>query len=356
MKSLTERWVNIWNSIRQSKAQMPTRVAIPTDHIDEGERLRKAFKPNENYFEVRVNEMYLAYSREWFNKFDPMVFVVSEFVYGKDVETVPFVVGPIMMEKYGIKIPKEGMIFSDTKVAGLHPYKGGQLALSVILYRVQRENYGRKLLQMVESAANVFDFGTSLTAYVKVAGVVLDGVQALLELDGTVPIIGFRKEVSPAVEVFEPSYYALIHMPEAQLNINGLWVREHKLVYGRSLADAKPFRDADYVLYSINQTSERSDITTLPFYPLWERVTEEAQVAKANNWDSAKTNMASLCQTMSLSPDLTSRHAEKLADEYIIKMKALHERAQMLAGLGEPEAKPSELDGIRAKSLSILRL
>lgn len=257
MKTLAERCKNLWKSTRKTPARIPSRAAIDHDHVDEGGKLGIAFQPNEHYFQVRVNELYLTYSRQWFRTYDPMVLVVSEFIYHKKEEAVPFVVGPMMMQKIGQKMPA-GMVFSDTRVAGLHPYRGGRLALTVVLYRVLGKDYLRKLLRIVESAANVLDFSTAVSTYVKVADVVLDGVEALLELGDTDPLIGLRKEFDPdAGEVLEPGYFALIDMDESELNTDELWVRDSRLVYGKSLADAKPFRDADYVLYSIAQTLER---------------------------------------------------------------------------------------------------
>lgn len=355
MKSLVERCGDIWESIRESPAQIPTRVVIPVEHIDKGEKVREAFQRNDHYFQIRINEMYLTASREWFSKYDPMVFVVSEFIYGKKMEAVPFVVGPMMMEQFGQKIP-EGMIFSDTRVAGLHPYVGGRLILSVMLCRVQRKNYARTLLQLIENASRVLDFSTALSNYVKVSSVVLDGVEALLGLGDIDPLIGLRKEFDPAAdEVLKPGYFALIDIPESKLNIQKLWVRERQLVYGKSLKDAKPFRDADYVLYSIAQTPERQDETTLSFYPLWEQVKEEATKPYEENWRNAKTLMSSLCQTMWLSPDLTESQASLLADEYTQKMVVWHERAVRQASLGQEEKSlPSELDKIRSKALAIL--
>jgi hypothetical protein len=37
---------------------------------------------NEHYFQVRINEMFLAAGRKWFVDYHPMVFVVSQFNYG----------------------------------------------------------------------------------------------------------------------------------------------------------------------------------------------------------------------------------------------------------------------------------
>lgn len=352
MVTISERWGNFWERIRESPARIPGRVVIPRDHVDEGEKLGIAFQPNEHYFEVNVNELYLTYSREWFSTYDPMVLVVSEFTYDQEVEAVPYIVGPTILEKkVGQKMP-QGMICSDTRVAGLHPFRGGRVALTLVLYRIRRESYARKLLKIVESAASAFDFSTAVASYLKMADVVLDGVEALIGSEDVKPLIGISKQFRP--EDLQPDYFALIDMPEEELNAYEMWVRDRRLAYGKSLSDAKPFRDAEYVLYSITQSPKRTDVSTLPFYPQWERVVEEASKPTPANWESAKANMLSLYQTMMLSPDLTRKHSQELTQEYIAEMKEIYKRAVEVAELGPKEL--TELDKIRKQSLDILKM
>jgi hypothetical protein len=357
MTSLAERCKGIWDNIRQSEAQMPSRVAIPDNHVDDGDKVQTALQPDEHYFLVRINEMYLTYSRKWFSEFDPMVFVVSEFTYDNKVVAVPFVVGPMMMKKYGPEIPT-GMVFSDTRVAGLHPYRGGRLNLTVVLYRMKRDDYAKKLMQVVEGAANALDFSTALGTYVKVASVVLDGVEALLGLEGTVPLIGLYKEFDPdAGDMLKPSYFALIDMPDHSIKPEDLWVRNNQLHYGKNHNELRQFRNADYVLYSIGGTQERSDLRPLPFYSDWELVAKEATTPKESNWENAKANMAILYQKMCLSPDLTGNQAQSLADEYVSRMQMLHKNAMKISNLGgEKETEPSDLDSVRDKAISILKM
>ena len=357
MKSLVERCGDIWGSISESPAQIPTRVVIPVEHIDKGEKLTEAFQRNEHYFQIRINEMYLTYSRKWFSIYDPMVFVVSEFDYDENTEVVPFVVGPMMMEEFGQKIP-EGMVFSNTRVAGLHPYIGGRLILSVMLCRVQRKNYAQKLLQLIENASRVLDFSTALSNYVKVSSIVLDGIEALLGLGDIESLVGLRKEFDPdAGDVLKPGYFALINS-ESELNPDKLWVRQDQLVYGKNLIDAKPFRDADYVLYSIVQTTERSDVAKLPFYPLWKRVLQDVTDKKLTEekWQSAKVNMASLFQMMRLSPDLVKQQVYKLTQEYRLEMRRCYDETVGIQNLGDKEEEFTELDKIRKESLDILNM
>lgn len=332
MPTLAERSRALWNSLKAAPTVQPSRITIPADHLDSAADASSSFQPNAHYFQVRVNEMYLTYSREWFSTYDPMVFVVSEFTYDKHSEAVPFVVGPALMEKFGQKTP-EGMIFANTRVAGLHPYRGGRLSLSVMLCRVKRTDYLRRLLQVVENAADALDFSTALSSYVKIAGAVVDGVESLFALGDTDALIGLRTEFDPdAGDTLRPTFYALINAPNVAAD--KLWVRDNKLYQGESLATARPYRAADYVLYSVIQSAERSDETTLPFYPVWERLLGLAAQPDDNSWARAKADLVSLRQTMLLSPDLTPAQADALFDHYLQRVKDEHDKAKEIADLG----------------------
>jgi hypothetical protein len=359
MASILERTRDFVRQAQSSPTQLPSRIVVPVDHVLDGEATPDPFRPNEHYFQVRVNEMFLASSRQWFARFDPMVFVVSEFIYDKKVQAVPFVVGPTMLEKYGQKLPT-GMILADTRVAGPHPYKGGRVTVAVVLSQVETVNYARNLLQIVESTAGL-SFATGLGTYLLVADVVLDGLEALFGLETITPVMGFRKEFDPdGGETFSPSWFALIDLPEDQVDPDQLWVRDGRLLAGASAEDLRPFRQADFVLYSIGQDRETSELEILPFYPLWERVAEAAMKSSKNaddpNWESARSDMQSLYQTLMLSPDLTTRQGQELTDSYIARAQALREHGMKIAEMGpaEPAAEEENLERIRARVGSIL--
>jgi hypothetical protein len=328
----------LWEQIQKSSTKTPTRIKIPNTRSDH-HQTTQPFQPNQQYFQIRINELYLSTSRKWFSEYDPLVFAATEFIYDKKAETVPFVVGPSLIEKNGQKAPTGGStIFSNTRVAGLHPYRGGRLTLSIVLYRVKRKDYAQGLLKLIESVSSAIDFSTALRSYSKVAGVLLTGIETLFGLGDTEPVIAIRKEFDPnAGDNLEPSYFVLIDKPESELKTEQLWVRDNQLVYGANLAEAKPFREADFVLYSIVQTSDRNDITTLPFYPLFERAKEAALQGDDKSWERAKANLLSLHQTLALSPDLTPTQAKQLFANFLEETRDAYRTALELGSLGTDE-------------------
>ncbi len=345
----------LWQKARSADARPPVQFAIDRDHVDIGDALGEPFLPDQHYFQVKLNELFSKSARDWWQTHDPMVIVVSEFIYDHELKTLPYVVGPSMLKAQGIATPAS-MLFHDTRVAGLHPYKGGRINLAVVLYRLERSNMATNVLQVAEQAAGALDFSTTLTTYLKVAEKVLDKVDRLLGLDALSPTMGVRYELDPdANEDMRPGFFVLIDIQEDQLDRDRLWVREKRLVEGASLATAEPFRRADYVLWSLVQSSARTDLVTFPFHKVWERVQAEASVPIPAQFEITKTDFASLYQTMLTSPDLTRKHARAKKDEWQTEMKRINDEAGADANLG-PAGEDDEADDLRAELLAILAL
>ena len=303
---------------------MPSRIPILNDHIIKKSQAisPKPFKPEVDYFEVVVNELFLAYQSRLWVQLDPTVIVNTQFGYGdkKDL-SVPFLVGPSAMNMPAGQIPKGGkMVFKNTTVAGLYPYKGGKLQLSLILCQLGTQSYAKKIMKLVESIASAIDYSTQLSAYLKVAGVVVDGIEELAGITGGLnPIAGYASPFN------EPGYFALINTPQGQLDANELWVVDDELRKGKDQDSSKPFRESDYILYSINGTTTRDDIRFLPFYASFDKIIDDASKTDKASWDRAKTDMSTLYLTMYKSPDLTQQQALQQYSDWTAEMTRIHE-------------------------------
>ena len=359
MPSLVNRAKDLWNRFEQSPTEEPGWVPIPKERVDEGDSLGTTLQANDQYFEIRINEVYLSYKRKWFTTYDPMVLIVSEFSYAGQPTIVPFVIGPTMVENMVEKSGNngeapQGMVFANTRVAGPHPYRGGDVALTVILYRSERQNYARQLLGLVENSAIVLDLVVPVGTYAKMAGLVLNGVETLTGTDGPVdPLMGRRDAFGPV----KAGYFVLTSAPISKPE--HLWVREKRLVQGPTLEEADSFEDDDYVLFSIG-TTHRDDVSALPFFPTWQNVLQEAVTSsKKDIWENTKANMAALLGMIYTSPDLTETHKVQLEEEWTERMATLHRRAVRLSNLGgerQPAVNSSGQDRIRAKAVSVLNM
>jgi hypothetical protein len=351
MAPIRDWWDNFWDKAKHSPTILPTRHSIPSEHVDK--QIGGAFKRDQHYFSITVNRTFLKYDQQFWATFAPMALAVSEFQYdGKDT-VVPFVVGPSLLEKDRIELPKKGFMFLDTMVAGPHPYKGGGLKLTLILYRVKRTDLVRKLLKVIENVASALDLSQTLAAYLKLANVLVNTVEDVLGLDSdNQPIVGLRQEF--AAGDFKPGYYTLID--DDKIDPSKLWVRDNDLLYGEAPNPSK-FADSNFVLYSIRQTIERDDYEALsPIGEMWKQVRREATLTKDGAWENAKAAMSTLYQAMVLSPDLTEDHANRLDDDFVARMRRMHERALENVSHGEASEEIDPFDKVRRKALDILKL
>lgn len=249
-----------------------------------------------------------------------------------------------MLEQFGQQVPR-GMIFQNTPASGLHPYQGGSLTLVIILNRLQRQNNADKLLNVVESISGAIDLSTAFSVYLKVAKTVVDGVETLLGLQETISVLGYRITINPDIgQVLEPSYFALIDADAQQINRNNFWIRDSGLCYGDQLATAQPYRDNDFILFSIAQGKERNDDRTLPFYPLWETTQDLASRPGDYFWEEAKAQFNTLKRELLDSPDLTQPDSKRLRNTYFEELKKRRQDTIM-----EGQLAPTQLSDTEAE-------
>jgi hypothetical protein len=356
-------WKTIDSRILNSPRASPSVITIPRDHIDRNRdgSLNGAFRKDHHYFHVMVNEMYLSQARKWFNTIDPVVYVVAEFTYQGKRQIAPYLVGPGLLKERGVPDRvAHGTMLRNTSVAGPYPYRGGGLTLSVVLCEAQNQNVIKPLLKILESTAGALGFSLALGPYVKVASILMDGFEALMNSGGATPLAGLRDSYGPNFGTpFRPAYFALIDEPAVDLKT--LWVRENQLVRGTSLEAAEPYRGADFVLYSIGtpDNNTRDDVEELPFNELWNRVKQEAaSPVKDPNFKNAVQLMVTLYQSIVLSPDLTEGHADNLAEEYNTRMRKIHADAEgmwgHLEGGEEGDETKQRMDRARKMALSLV--
>ncbi len=328
---LIERCSRLWDALRRMPARntrRSSRVLIAPEHIDGGSAAGGRFRPDEHYFQVQMSELYLTFERQWFANYDPLLLVISEFLYDTRPVALPAVVGPALLSQQ-MRKSAEGLLFFDQRMAGWHPYCGGPLTIAVALCRVPREPYTRSLLRMIERAASRLDFATAFRAYLQVADVVLEGLESLVHVGAIAPLLGFRNVLDPAMgHSCTPGYWALIDRPASHLERHLLRVHDNQLMEGATPEAAVPFRRADYLLYRLAQTNQRGDIAALPFYPLYEQVRREAAAADAASWRRARVHMFTLFGSMVQSPDLTPAQVTVLQTKTSVEMQRLHRKAQ----------------------------
>lgn len=335
---------SIWDNLKAGEAKTRAHFAIGRDHVDNGDQLGPPFEAGQHYFQIIINEMFLANQREWFVNYDPMAFIASSYTYGEQLETLPLVVGPAMLDQFKQKVPL-GMTFHNTPVSGLHPWQGGSLTVTIILNRLQRQNNADKLLGVVESISGAVNPSDSFAVYLRLAKTVVDGVETLLGLEQTVPVLGYHTTINPDIgQILEPTYFALIDADARQIDPSKFWVRNSCLYYVDEQGKIEPYRSHDFILFSIAQGGKRTDERTLSFYPQWKTTQDLAARPGTHFWDEAKAQFNTLKRDLLNSPDLTQPDSKRLREQYLTLLKQRHQETIEEGKLAPQQLSDSEAE------------
>jgi hypothetical protein len=310
---------------RAKVLRIPPQQCFPPDVA--GRWLQK----DTDYFSIRVNEICLAEGRRLWQEYEPMVLVITDFIYGSKRTVVPFVVGPGLLKKTQSELPR-GMVYNDILVAGPHPFRGGNIAISVILYKVKRENYAEGLLQVIEGISSAVGTPADIAMLTKVGGAVLEGLGVLLNMRDTVPLIGHRMDVDTTMG-FSSGFY-LLSSDAPDLSLSSLNVQNGRLTNLLSETGSPSVRPVDYVLYSVNSSPRRADETTLSFHPLYKEARAAVLTGK-EGWTRAKSILLTLYQHMLNSDDLVPAETEELFEKFRTELLAIRARREEVAVLSK---------------------
>lgn len=348
---------SLWKKIKESPSFKPTQFPIPISNVDDPKGLGVLIENDKHYFLVRMNEMFLTYKRRWVRDFEPVVFCSVDFNYSGEKVTQPFLLSPNSLQSPFKKFP-EGMLFKDIKMAGIHPFKGGTFGLTLVLGKMEMNNYLMKFLKFLESTTTAFPggFSTVIGSYIKLTKMVLDGIEELFDNHDIEPIIGHRREfITDAQDDFQTGYFVLMNADSGDYNPGNFYIKDRSLHYGDSLATAKPFVSDDFVLYSIGAPDKRSDTDTLPFHTQFKDL--QHQISKITGAITVKDRellsnlLFALNDAVLLSPDLTMEQKISLRTQYRQEILDMIDNRQALSGVkSSPVMERNELEKLRFES------
>ena len=327
----------IYNKLKSSPIPEPNlaRIKIPANG--------QGFIPDDSYFNVTVHEIFLKDGRQWWSVFAPSIYVNTDFIYGRERLAVPCVFNPETFSAKGKQKVPHGFLINDINVVGPHPYRGDRIALTLILYAVKTENYARRTLKFAEDISSAIGVPANMKMVEQVGASVLDALETLIGMNDCVPRVGHRIEVS-RVHGLEPTYFALIGGD--RIDTGRLAVRDQRLVK----LDDTPFRDEDFVLYSLSASNRRDEVGTLPFYENVAAMDAASLSGDADGWQRAKATLLTIYQQMLTSPDLVKRQAEEIFTDLLERMKRNRGTGDSVRLLGEGSSTFAETYSERANS------
>jgi hypothetical protein len=333
-----QQFDNLFQLLKGGKIPIPTIAAFASERCLPRGAVGEEIVRDQDYFSIEINELFLAEGRRWWANYDPAVLIVCEFVYGGDKMLVPMVVGPSMMENQFGKLPL-GVVLQDTRVVGPYPFRGDRIKISVVLYRVRHDSAARELLRLVEQISTAIGVPADAGILMKMGQTILGGVESLMGLGDTEPVVGHRIELDGNRLQGLRSSATVLSSGDPQ-EIGGLWIDGGRLRTGEIGASKVPYDAADYVLYTLQRHTSRGEEATLPFYELYEQALKSAVLAddSGESWKQAKANLLSLYQQMVISPDITATEADQLFAKYTESLKAKRAIAENVRKMGAAKA------------------
>jgi hypothetical protein len=319
-----------WERMRAGSKPVAETIQIPAERCLPEGVAGYLIHEEKMYFTVRMNEMHLAANRQWFANYDPLVVIVTEFDYGAKRIAVPAIIGPdLIPDLKNAGAPIHGAVLEDIVATGPHPYRGGDVVISVRLYQIQTGNLARSLLKTISSLSKICVSVHELEASIAIAGAVLTGVEGLLGLGTTVCLAAYRGSLAPIVsKPFRAQFCALVS-PPAPRDISRVSVIDGRLCVD-ALPKPEPYRVSDYVLISVDGIRERPDIAKLQFS---DRRVEalKALTEGKDGIERAKGILTTAYADMLASPDMIAPQSDILFGKWCEELKSKKEKLRHLA-------------------------
>jgi hypothetical protein len=290
---------------------------LPDDHVV-GSSTGQAIEPDQAYFLVRLNEMYLGRSRTLWRKFYPLVHGFS--TYGTSEEHA--VAGPGQLRELG-ESNLDRVLSLNTRLAGPIAFKGGDVSILVGLYSVPGDDAARALIATVGAIANLPGIGGQPVA--QVVSVVKSGVDSLLGLQKTRLRLGVG-DTFYRDNPLRSGFHVGIGAPEKEVDLNQLWLRDGRLVIGADPIVARPYEDHDYMVLQVEHRDHRKDWTRLPgmveFDKQFADVVADGKAAHAEKLSRLAALWPTFTEALRGSSSLTARDASRIADNVSKDLRA----------------------------------
>jgi hypothetical protein len=297
----------------------------------------QVIKRDEMYFSVRVNQMELVMNRWFDTTYDPLVVVVTEFVYGGVRVAIPSVIGPSLIQAaIPSGAPRYGTVLSDTRVTGPHPYRGGDVDISISFYRIKRSSLSDAILGIVESLSRAAGAG-QLVAMAQTGKPLLEGIKALAGVRDTEYLAGQRTSVAMSGVLPLKTQFLAVLMPsgDATEPPPALAVQDRRLFTRGDNSGLSPYRLTDFVLCSIEGTRQREDESLFPFHSL-KRQAIAALSKGEDGFKLAKADLIIAYQQMQESADLTRTEVKELFEAWVEEFQEAKREACNLVNMGSP--------------------
>jgi hypothetical protein len=137
-----------------------------------------------------------------------------------------------------------------------------------VLGQYKSRDYLKETLGLIESMSEAYlgTLGGTVGNLAKIGNSLASALQNITKSNDIEPIIAQVNNLNPLAEPIVPGFYVLINCDETKLVRSNFFVKDYRLYCQDEGGKKVPYRDNDYVLYSILATDRRENLESLPFY------------------------------------------------------------------------------------------
>lgn len=317
---------------------------IPANQIT-GQRQPAPFEAEQDYVIVRLGSMFLRDSRVLWLKFAPLAHATVSAAGRTAKRTESAVVGPAQFGDLATA-PANRSVVLNQRLSGPTVWRGGDLAIDAGLFAVSRDEAAVALLTTVGQLAGLGVPGATQT--VEVANIVKSGVESILGLQGTRPILGVREalkdhRVAGEGEAAGPCLLAGIAAPANEVDFKQLWVKDGRLHIGPSADQLRVYEARDHLLIAVERGAPREDWrglpSLLPHEDAFKAALSDSPGASGTVQERANAAFRAFDADLIAEEELTEPDKDRIRGQVIADLQARIRRLVDPLGLGQPETR-----------------
>jgi hypothetical protein len=235
-------------------------VAVPSDHVQDGQTDTDALVEGRDYFRLWLAEMYLKRDRDWFKTWHPAVHSLVHFQFGFQEVDVANIAGELGLKDVDAA-HLERSISLNHPMTSLMPFNGGVVEVTAALLAMQGQDFVKRFIKVMGDFAGLVAV-PQLSAVLSVAAPVASGIEELLGASNGEMHLALHQTYTHkggGANELRPAYFLAILATEAQVNPKTLWVVGDRLRQGRTMEESEPFGGYPYMLFRVQKETVRDD-------------------------------------------------------------------------------------------------
>jgi hypothetical protein len=324
---------------------------ISTGHVI-GSKAPDSFKANNDYVIVRLGSMFLKDSRVLWLKLSPLAHATVDMSSRTVPRSDTAVVGPAQFGDLAAA-PGDRTLILNQRLSGPRVWRGGDLNIAAGLFAVPKDQAAATLLDTLGQLAGLGIPGLKEAG--QIAEIVKSGVEGLIGLNGTKPVLGVKvaladPQSAAAGTEAAPCVLAGIAAPATEVNFDNLWIRDGRLLLGASAAALQPYERHDHFLIVIERGPPREDWRGLPALGPHEAEFDAALRASGVDRKDTETKLNEIFSgfdaDLTGEAELTDPDKDRIRGEVIAELNARLER-KYAGPIGKPAKETRSVAGIR---------